>query len=89
MNDPVPNYLLRYVLSGTVAVIAVVLFGVSKALKLAGWQPRDRRRAVWNGAVLLVTWFFAALVPSWLGLYGTSSRVPTIQYGVRSRSSSA
>jgi hypothetical protein len=83
MNDPVPNYLLPYILSGTLAILAVVLFGLSKALKLAGWSPRKRRRAVWSGAVLLVTWFFAALLPSWLGLYrGTSSGTPTIQFGV-------
>jgi hypothetical protein len=60
-----------------------VLFGLSKALKLAEWSAPDRRRAVWSGTMLLVTWFFAALLPSWLGLYrGTSSRTPTIQFGV-------
>jgi hypothetical protein len=81
MNGPVPNYLLPYVLSGTLAVVAAVLFGLSKALKLAGWPARDRRPAVWIGAVLLVTWFFAALLSSWLGLY-RGAQMPTIQYGV-------
>jgi hypothetical protein len=33
--------------------------------------------------MLLVTWFFTALLPSWLGLYrDASSRMPIIQYGV-------
>jgi hypothetical protein len=71
------------VLGGAVAIVAVVLFGLSKALTLAEWPARDRRRAVWSGASLLVTWFLAALLPSWLGVYrGTFSGMPTIQYGL-------
>jgi len=83
MNDLVPNYLIPYVLSGTSAIIAVVLFGLYRALKLDQWSARDRRQAVGTGAVLLVAWFFTALLLSWLGFYrGAPSRVPTIQYGV-------
>jgi hypothetical protein len=75
--------MLPYILGGTLAILAVVLFGLSKALKLAGCSAPDRRRAVRSGAVLLVTWFFTALLPSWLGLYRrTSSRTPAIQFGV-------
>lgn len=75
----IPDYLPPYVLIGTVATVAAVIFGLHRALKLARWPVRDRRRAVWSGLVLLVAWFFAALLPSWLGLYrGTPSSIPTI-----------
>jgi hypothetical protein len=83
MNYPAPGYLLSYVLIGTVAVPAAVLFLLHRALKLAEWPARDRRRAFWSAAMLLAAWYFAALLPSWFGYYqGTLSRIPTIQYGV-------
>lgn len=79
----IPDYLTPYVLSGTLAIIASVLFGLYRALKRARWPDGDRRRAVKIGAVLLIAWFFAALLPSWFGLYrGSSSRLPTVQYGL-------
>lgn len=83
MNNPVPNYLVPAVLSGTLAVVAVAIFGLHKALQLAGWPAQARRRAVSSGALLLVGWLMAALLPSWFGFFGGgSSRIPTIQYGL-------
>lgn len=83
MNNPVPSYLIPYELGGTIAIVAAVLFGLHKTLTLAAWPAQDRRRAVSGGALLLVAWFFAALLPSWFGLYGgKSSGLPTIQYGI-------
>jgi len=83
MNYPVPDYLLPYVLTGTVATATVVLFVLHRTLKLAGWPARDRQHTDWSGALLLGAWYFAALLPSWFGFYrGTLSRAPTIQYGV-------
>jgi hypothetical protein len=82
MNDPVPNYLFPFVLGGTLATVAAVVFGVHKALQRAGWPTRDRRQAVWGIAVLLGAWLFAALLPSWLGVYRPASGAPTIQYGL-------
>ena len=40
MNDLTPNYLLPFVLSGTVATVAAVPLGLHRALKLAGWSTR-------------------------------------------------
>jgi hypothetical protein len=37
MNNPLPDYLVPYALSGTLVVVAAVIFGLHKALKLAGW----------------------------------------------------
>src|ERR1700761_9274468 len=71
MNYLVPNYLFPYVLTGAFAALAAVVFGVHKALKLAGWPVRDRQRTVCMAAVLLGGWFSAALLTSWFGLYRT------------------
>jgi len=66
----------------TVAVVGALLMGLQRALRGAAWD-RDRRRAFWSVAALLVSWFFAALSPVWLGFYqGSPSRIPTIQYGL-------
>jgi hypothetical protein len=83
MNNMIPGYLSPYVLIGSVATIAAVLFGLQSALKGAGLPVRERRRVIWGGSALLAAWFFAALLPSWLGFYhGVPSRIPAIQYGL-------
>ncbi len=83
MNHLEPGYLLPEVLIGSVAVLAVALFGWSRALLRAGLSIRDRRRAFGAGSALLVAWFFASLVLSWSGFYqGASSRFPTIPFGL-------
>jgi len=83
MNDMAPNYLVPYVVSGTVAVIASVVFGLHRALKRAGWPGRERRQAVWSGAVVLTAWFVAAVLLSRSGFYRVAGvGIPTIQYGI-------
>jgi hypothetical protein len=83
MNYLVPGYLTPYVLGGSVAVVAAVLFGLQRALKPAKWPTRDRRQAFWGGAVLLVAWFLVAESLSRAGFFqGAPSVVPTIQYGL-------
>ncbi len=83
MNNLVTDYLPPYVLTGSVAVIAAVIFGLQRSLRLAGWAAGERRRAIWGASALLVAWFLAALSLTWLGFYrGTPSRIPTIQYGL-------
>lgn len=80
---PVPGYLLAYILSGTLTIAAAVLFGLHRALKRARWPDWDRKHAVRSVTVLLVAWFWAALLLSWFEFYrGVSSRIPTIQYGL-------
>jgi hypothetical protein len=83
MNYQTPGYLLPFVLGGTLATLAAVLFGLQRALMLAQWPTRDRRQAVSIATTLLVGWFFAALFLSWTGFYrGADNQIPTIQYGV-------
>lgn len=83
MNNPAPSYLVPYVTGGTLMTAAAVLLGLHRALKLAAWPARERRRSVAVGALLLGIWLTAVGLPSWFGLYlGTSSRLPRIQYGL-------
>jgi hypothetical protein len=83
MNYQAPDYLIPFVLGGSVATIAAVLAVLDRALHRAGWPDRDRRQAVASGAVLLLAWFSAALLLSWLGFYrGASDRLPTVPYGL-------
>src|SRR5260370_33256106 len=79
----VPGFLLPYILIGTVAIIAVVLVGLHRALKRAGWPEQDRTHAFLSVTVLLVGWYLATLLLAWFEFYrGASARVPTIQYGL-------
>src|SRR6267142_1544202 len=79
----IPAYLPPFILSGTVAIVAAVLFGLHRALKRAQWPDQGRRRAFRGLAALLVGWYLATLLLAWIEFYrGASSRIPTIQYGL-------
>jgi hypothetical protein len=83
MNHPGPGFLLPVILIGTVAAIAVALFGLHRALRRAGLTDRDRRNAFWSVSALLVAWCLAALALSWSGFYqGKSAAVPTVPLGL-------
>jgi hypothetical protein len=72
-----------YVVSGTVAVIAALLFGLRSALRNAGWTTEDRTSTVRAAAVTVVGWFLLALALASADAYrGTADRIPTIQYGI-------
>jgi hypothetical protein len=65
------------------AVVAALIFGLRRALSLSKLAARDGRRAFWSISALLLAWFLAALLLTWLGFYqGSSTRIPTIQYGL-------
>ena len=79
----VPGYLPPYILIGTVAIIAVVLVGLYRALRRAEWPEQDRTRAFLSVTVLLVGWYLATLLLAWFEFYrGARARIPTIQYGL-------
>lgn len=83
MNPPVPSFLFPYILYGTLATLATLLFGLNRSLRIANWSPRERRRAVWSSAALLAVFYIAALLPSRSSFYrGSASSIPTIQYGI-------
>ncbi len=83
MNAQVPGYLYPYVLAGAAAVLTAVLSGLNRALKAARWPEQEARATFRSIAAVIVTWAAVALGLSWLGFYqGSSSRVPTIQFGL-------
>jgi len=83
MNDLVPAYLYPVILGGTAAMIAAVLIGLNRSLKLAGWAESESRPAFQRISILLVALAVIATVLSWFGAYqGTASGTPTIQYGL-------
>lgn len=83
MNYSVPSYLTLYILTGCIAAIATLLFGLSRALRRAAWPGKERSKAFWSISVLLVAWFIFAVESSLAGWWGGAShRVPTIQFGL-------
>jgi hypothetical protein len=79
----IPTYLPYYLLIGTSAIIATILFGLRKALTNAAWPKHDRAVAFGSASIVLIGWFLLALT---LGLAGTyraaPDAIPTIQYGI-------
>jgi hypothetical protein len=70
-------------LASSVAIIALILLGLRKALVTPPWTARDRDRLVKAFAIALIGWFMAATVSAWLGAYqATPDRMPTIQYAL-------
>jgi hypothetical protein len=79
----VPNYLTLYVISGSIAAIATLLFGLRRALSRVAWPDNRRAEAFWSLSAVLVGWYIFAVLSSILGWYGGASRrVPAIQYGI-------
>ena len=82
MHSPT-SFLTVYVVVASVATVITLLWGLRAVISRAALTAQDQRRSFWGGTALLVGWFFAALLPSWLGLYqGVSARIPTIQFGL-------
>jgi hypothetical protein len=83
MNNSVPSYLTFYVMTGSIAALAMLLFGLHRALRRTAWPQKERAKAFWSLSALLVGWFIFALVTSLAGWYGgVARRLPTIQYGL-------
>ncbi|HZY64043.1 MAG TPA: hypothetical protein VFE38_16115 [Edaphobacter sp.] len=82
MNPAIPSFLAPYMLFGTVATVAALVFGSNRALRIANWAARDRVKAVWATIALLTVLYTAADIPARLGLYHRPSNVPLIQFGL-------
>lgn len=78
-----PGYLLYYTVLASVGMIAVILFGLRRALIKANWPARERGEVIRRSALLLIGWFVVTSVLAWLGAYqGGADRIPTIQFGL-------
>ena len=75
----VPAYLPYYVLTGTIGMIAALLFGLRSALRNAGWTTYDRTVTVGAAAITVL---LAIALASADAYRGTADRIPTIQYGI-------
>ena len=83
MNSSIPGYLAPYVLTGSITAVAILLFGLRRALGRAAWPQADRAKAFWSVAALLAGWFIVALTTSLAGSYqGIGGKIPTIQFGI-------
>lgn len=70
-------------LASSVAIIALILLGLRKALVMPPWTARDRDRLVNAFAIALIGWFLAAAISAWFGAYAAApGAVPTIQYAL-------
>lgn len=79
----IPTYLPYSVLIAATGVIAVILFGLNRALSRADWQAQERVRTVGTMAIVLGGWFAGAIALSLTGVFhGTASDIPTLQYGI-------
>jgi hypothetical protein len=71
------------VITGSISAIAVLLFGLHRTLRRAAWPQKERAKAFWSLAALLVVWFIFAVATSLAGWYGgVAHKAPTIQYGL-------
>jgi len=77
----IPTYLSYSVVSGCVATMAAVIFGVNQALKRSKWPDGSRKVTVRTTAVVLVGWFAVAVTLASLGVYHAAT-FPTIEFGV-------
>lgn len=82
MNHSVPGYLTPFIMTGMVVVITAVLVVFGRILRV-NWPKKDRAKAFWSVAALLVAWFVAAFATSLTGFYRPpAGSPPTIQYGL-------
>jgi hypothetical protein len=79
----IPAFLPYYVLLGTAAIVAAILYGLHIALLRANWPAQDRKRALVVVSVILLGWLAAAIALGGAGAYHVAADgIPTIQYGI-------
>jgi hypothetical protein len=79
----IPAYLSVYVLTGSVAIVAAIVFGLNRALARADWSAEERARVVGGAALILVLWLAGAIALGVAGAFHASAGdVPALQYGV-------
>ena len=76
----VPAYLPYYVLTGTIGMIAALLFGLRSALRNAGWTTYDRTVTVGAAAITVIGWFLLAIALASADAYRTAVRSSSADY---------
>jgi hypothetical protein len=79
----IPAYLPYYVLTGSIAIIFTIIYGLSATLANADWPRQDRAAVVWAAAAILIGWFILAIALGASGAFHASGdQLPSIQYGI-------
>jgi hypothetical protein len=79
----IPAFLPYFVLAGTAAAIAAILYGLNSSLLRAHWPAQERRRAGLIAGIMLIGWLAAAIALGGAGVYHVAADgIPTIQYGI-------
>jgi hypothetical protein len=79
----VPAYLPYYVLVGSAAMLAALLWGLRNSLAAARWPQHEQTSTFRTVALVLLGWFAVAVGLALLGVYADDAeRYPTIQYGI-------
>lgn len=78
----IPTYLPYFVLAGTAATVAAILYGLNRALDNAAWPAPSRGRAFRLSAAILLGWLALSIALAAMGVYQVdSTAIPTVQYG--------
>jgi hypothetical protein len=78
-----PAYLPYYIVAGAISVMATILFGLSSALRNAGWAAYERTATILVVAITIIGWFLLAITLASKDAYrAAAERIPTIQYGI-------
>lgn len=81
MNSPA--YLMPFVLTINMTIIATVLFGLYSALARTDWPQFKKTRVMRTGTALVLGWYILALLLSASDAFrGVADRAPTIEFGI-------
>ena len=79
----VPAYLPYFVVTGSIAVMTAILFGLNRALRNAGWAIGERAVTVRAAALTIIGWFLLTIALASNDAYrANAEHIPTIQYGI-------
>lgn len=74
-----PAYLPYYIVAGAISVMATILFGLSSALRNAGWAAYERTATILVVAITIIGWFLLAITLASKDAYrAAAERIPTI-----------
>jgi len=79
-----PAYLWVYIIFANITITALILFGMTVALRLAGTASSRRRQRVWPAALLLCSWMMLDMFLASMGVFQarTDRKVPFIAFGI-------
>ena len=78
-----PTYVTYFILLSSIGIIAAGLVGLRDAVSHTDWEPSRRTATFRTASIVLLLWFIAAAVLSYVGAFrGTPQSAPTLQFGL-------